>query len=469
MGDFILTIRISRQQGILAAVVVAVAALVALVPSAYVITPLAMILLLSLLWKRTVWGIALATLLYPFSQNYLWLGSSTNIPYADVVMLFILIVWLAKTLYFSVLDKHWHLSRQSLYNILPFLALLLAGALSLLNVWPEQMAESIRYWWRFVGFTYLAYFFVTQEVIKKARDFWHVSYFIFGLGVFLSVMGVASVFWPEISRSFPMATPLSWFGLFPFAASHNLLAEALVSIIPFSALVVYKVQDDSLKKYLWLGVFLMFAVALLTFSRTGWIVLLVEILLFTGLYYNYNLKKILQKYWLWLLLLVVLAGLYFFTWGQSYFVTSSNDARLAMIEASLDLFRLEPLVGHGVGTWLSLTSGNIYYTFQFGLPYEQHGVIWKLIAEQGIIGLLVWLGIMFYLVYRAVKVWLNLEKNNPWRLTALVALIVISGQIIFQMLDTGYYSPKMWLPIGLSFALLNISARYRGLMKSETK
>ncbi|MFH1668189.1 MAG: O-antigen ligase family protein, partial [Candidatus Komeilibacteria bacterium] len=357
-----------------------------------------------------------------------------------------------------------HLTKQFGINFAGFSLLIIAGVLSFYNIWPDQFAESFKYLWRFIAFNYLLYFLLVQEIVRKAKQFWTLSWFIYALGIFLSIMGLVSFYWPEVNHSFPMATPLSWFGLFPLGASHNLLAESLVSIIPFSWLLIYKLGNDRRVKYLNYGLSLMIAVCILTFSRTGWLVLALELLILYITYYRVKVTSIIQKYWPLALGVLLLFGVYFITFAQTDFVTSSNEARLAMIERSVYMFDQHPFLGNGVGTWQPMVSQDMYYVYEFGQPLEQHGVVWKLMAEQGLFGILIWFTIMFYMLYYSYYIYHRLEHDNPWQMAALVAGVVIVGQIVFQLLDTGYYSPKMWLPLGLAMALLHIAKRYQGLL-----
>jgi O-antigen ligase len=194
---------------------------------------------------------------------------------------------------------------------------------------------------------------------------------IYFLGNFLSVMGVVSFVWPEVRQSFHLAAPLTWLGLFPYGASHNLLAEALVSIIPFSWLLVYRYQNKNYAKFLYLGLALMIATVVLTFSRTGWLVLFIELLLLSVFYYQVNVRSWLRKYWwifIWLAMVIIF---YWFTLGQTNFVTSSNEARLAMIERSWQLFLDHPLIGNGVGTWQAIISNDVIM-FMNLVAMEQH-------------------------------------------------------------------------------------------------
>lgn len=402
----------------------------------------------------------LVVLLYPFNQFYWSYGWNINIPYADLIIILLGIITCVLYIIDLFKKRAVKLSKQLLINLIPLALFVITGVLSLTNVWSEQLMISIKYWWRFVGFYYIFYFLFVQYLVNNEKRYWRISWCLYGLGIFLSFMGIISFIWPEIPHVFRMATPLSWFGLFPYGASHNLLAESLVSIILFSWLLVYRYQEKKFSKWLYLGLAFMIGVVILTFSRTGWLVLWIELFLLAVIYYKKKFIIFIKKFWWTGLVLLSLLAIYLITFGQTNFVTSSNEARIAMIEKSWSLFLDHPILGNGIGTRQEIVSKDIYYVAEFGQPLEQHGVLLKLIAEQGIFGVVVWFGIMIYFLHTLFKNYLKFNKDNNWRWGALIAFLIVLGQFVFQLLDTGYYSAKMWLPLGLAFSLMYISQNY---------
>jgi len=404
--------------------------------------------------------LCIVVLLYPFNQFYWHYGWEINIPYADLFIMFAGFMTLILIIKDVFKKSLFSIPKQLFINLIPLLFLILAGALSLTNIWSEQMMASIKYWWRFVAFYYIFYFLLVQFLVNNEKRFWVMSWCMYVVGIFLSIMGLVSFVWPEIPQALHITAPLSWFGLFPYGSSHNLLAEALVSIILFSWLLVYRYQSKEYSKWLYFGLASMIGIALLTFSRTGWLVLFIELFILGIIYYKQKARLFIRKYWWTGLIVLVILFIYLVTFGQTYFVTSSNDARIAMISKSWQLFIDHPIIGNGVGTWQEIVGKDIYYVYEFGQPLEQHGVLWKLMAEQGVFGVLVWFSMMLYFIVVLLKNYMRFDKNNHWRWGALIAVLVVVGQFIFQLLDTGYYSAKMWLPLGLAFALMYISQNH---------
>lgn len=404
--------------------------------------------------------IGLAILLYPFNQNYWQVGLDFNAPYADLLMIVVGVIWLFKQLIFLFSEKKLVISRQTKINLLCLLLLLLTGAISLVNVWSEQMAESLKYFWRFGLFYYFFYFLLLQEFLNSVSRLWLVTWLMTTVGIFLSIMGLWSLIAPEIVHLIPMATPLSWFNLFPYGASHNLLAESLLAIFPLAWLLAFKYRQESFNRWLYLIVATMISVIILTFSRAGWIALFLELLILGIGYYQKRLRLIILQYWWLIFILLIPFFIYLLTFGQTDFVLSSNAARLTMTEKAWTMFLDHPVVGSGIGTWQAIASRDPYFVRDFGQPVEQHGYILKILSEQGLFGLLVWLGILLYILVSAFTTYRSLSNKNPWRIVALAALAIIAGQILFQIFDTGYYSVKMWLPFGVAMALIVQSKKY---------
>ncbi|PIZ98701.1 MAG: hypothetical protein COX77_03720 [Candidatus Komeilibacteria bacterium CG_4_10_14_0_2_um_filter_37_10] len=442
-------------------IIAILAVLIVFLPSiSYLNFCLIILALLIVSYRRPILMFGLAILLYPFNQNYWQVGWELNIPYADLIIIIVGIVWFWQQIIYLWQEKKIQISQQAKINLVCLLLLVLTGSLSLLNIWPEQLAESLKYFWRFGIFYFLLYYFLTQELLKKANKLWAAVWCMSAVGLFLSIMGVLSLLWPEIRHVIPMATPLSWWGLFPFGASHNLLAESLLAIFPLTWLLAYKYQEESFSRWLYLTVALMIGIILLTFSRAGWLTLALELLILGIGYYQRKIRSVILQYWWILIIALIPLFIYLLTFGQTDFVLSSNAARLSMTEKAWSMFLDHPLVGTGIGTWQAIASRDPYFIMEFGQPVEQHGYILKILPEQGIIGLLVWCGILLYIIGTILIIYRSLNSKNPWRVVALVALVIAVGQIFFQLFDTGYYSIKMWLPIGIAMALASQAKKY---------
>ena len=308
-------------------IIAILAVLIVFLPSiSYLNFCLIILALLIVSYRRPILMFGLAILLYPFNQNYWQVGWELNIPYADLIIIIVGIVWFWQQIIYLWQEKKIQISQQAKINLVCLLLLVLTGSLSLLNIWPEQLAESLKYFWRFGIFYFLLYYFLTQELLKKANKLWAAVWCMSAVGLFLSIMGVLSLLWPEIRHVIPMATPLSWWGLFPFGASHNLLAESLLAIFPLTWLLAYKYQEESFSRWLYLTVALMIGIILLTFSRAGWLTLALELLILGIGYYQRKIRSVILQYWWILIIALIPLFIYLLTFGQTDFVLSSNAA-----------------------------------------------------------------------------------------------------------------------------------------------
>ena len=149
-------------------------------------------------------------------------------------------------------------------------------------------------------------------------------------------------------------------------------------------------------------------------------------------------------------LLVIVLGAYFFGFMTTTFVERSTEARWALTSISNYLFLQHPILGQGVGTFVSRVSEINYFILEFGTPIDAHGLISKLIAEQGLFGLV---------AFGLFIIWLLKFINRSFKqkpVIGLLALFLALSPLIFQLFNTQYYSSKMWVPIMLSVAIVNV-------------
>ena len=132
---------------------------------------------------------------------------------------------------------------------------------------------------------------------------------------------------------------------------------------------------------------------------------------------------------------------------------SANLNRLKLIDISLTLFKEHPLIGSGAGSFISIVSGLKWYIIEYGSPLDAHGILFKLIAETGLLGLLsfcLFAGYILWLLYKHYQK----NKMTSWKMVAMACLLCVLGGLIFQLFGTGYYLAKLWLPIGVALASL---------------
>lgn len=196
----------------------------------------------------------------------------------------------------------------------------------------------------------------------------------------------------------------------------------------------------------------MIIITLLTFSRTAWLALILGSILAMVLLWRE--KKHWFLYWGLLALLAVIP-LALSMWNysfESYTARSSNWGRMEMTEFAYFLWEKHPLVGNGVGTYVyRLAEAPMYYD-HLGTPFEAHGLLQKIGSEMGLLGLffyftLIWvLTWPLWLAYRRVKIFRD-------KVMIVAAALVVILSVFYQLFNTNYYSPKLWVPLTLAIIL----------------
>ncbi len=133
--------------------------------------------------------------------------------------------------------------------------------------------------------------------------------------------------------------------------------------------------------------------------------------------------------------------------------TSSTDNRLMLTQISLEAFKEKPLIGHGSGEYIRQVEKNIRFRAKYGEPIDSHGILQKVLTENGILGFVSWIFIVLVLSLSFYSALLKYRKKAPW----LPPLIIGSmGGLIFQFLNTSYYKGKVWLPIVITLLAIQL-------------
>lgn len=347
-------------------------------------------------------------------------GGGINVPWSDVVGLVLLVVVIRK---FRRIPS-W------LWAILGLFVL--SGVLSVMNA-PDAL-RSLKYVIYPVALTILMYGFLPTLTIESDRTMERVLWTVYGVGIFAALVGVASIFLFPAIGGFPVARPIGIGNFFPLGTNHNSLAQTLIVAIPIGFALAAG------RRSVRIGSWLMVAVAILTFSRMAFIVLGLM-----GLeYLSVRYMKQRAAYWkavgigaLVVIPLVMLAAL--FSAGEG--ARGSFAARTAMTDASLVIWSHNPIFGGGAGSWLERLAREPRYVEFFGAPVEAHGFPQKILAEQGIVGLLTFGMLLF-----------GMLRFKPKDALSRALMFAAVGMVIYELSDTSYYTAKFWLPIGLAFA-----------------
>jgi len=409
---------------------------------------LALVVAVIILVQRPAWGIYAMAALHPFIYWQIFFGGDLNVPYVDVVALLLFVAWVIKVVV-EYLRGGQPLTAKNFPGFGLFVLFFIAGALSLINA-PDWLA-GLKYLLRPLSFFYLMFVLLPFNLIRDLKILKNTLWILYGVGMVAALMGLWSLIFPASHELLRRALPPLFNGFNPLGSSHNVLAEVLVSIIPLGWLLFETDGPGRRQRWLFLGLILMIVINLMTFSRAGWLALALEAVMLAVFYYRRHWRKIVGV----LAAVVVLLWPLWLLVGQflsSPTVQSSNTNRWQLTEIAWQSFKAHPLIGAGAGTFIQQVAQDEWYLLDFGSPLEAHGVVQKLMAEMGILGLLTFAALLGYCFWYLWRTYRHLPPQSNWRLVILCLGMSAAGSAFFQLFNTSYFISKMWLPIGVAMA-----------------
>jgi len=417
----------------------------------YLSLGLGLIIIFSLLAVRLEWGIYLIAALFPFINLQIFIGKSFNVPYVDLVAMAVFAAWLIK-LFWDWANTGRFIKLKDLPGIFFFLLFIGASLLSLYN--SQNVLQSLKFVLRPLAFFYLMFVIVPYNIIKDFKALKNIIRIMFGVGILVSLMGLASLFVVK-GLTFTRIVPIKIFGIYPLGANQNLIAETLIAIIPLTGVLIALARKEINKKLLILSMAFMAVITLGTLSRAGWICLILAGLIFLFAKYRQHLKTIIPL--AVLIIILTLPLTYYMTQlVRSDVSRSANENRLLLTEIAWENFKRHPIIGSGAGIYINLVAADRWYIYNFGHPLDSHGVVQKLLAESGVIGLLTFLLLIGYILNHLLKSYKKLPAGGIERDIMLAFIITVVISLVFQIFNTSYYVSKLWLPIGLALTAARI-------------
>lgn len=369
-----------------------------------------------------------------------------ELPIADIIGIMALIVWGVNVLvkYFYQNDKTW---KPQFPGWIFIVLLMISGLLSLQNadVW---YLLSIKYLLRPILFAYVAFFLPVYNLARRPVDYKNILY----VAVVVSVIGVLMGAWSffGIFEHIHRAHPIALFG-YPFwGLNQNLLGELLISLLPIIVLLWF-LEKRGAWRLAYLSIFLgMILITLLTFSRTAWLALFLMAIL--GIYW---LRKYLSREFFAGVVVAVLLALplvgYMINYSfNTYTAQSSNWGRWEMTQFAYFLWQEKPLIGNGAGTYFYRLEKTPMYTEHLGTAFDAHGLLQKIGSEQGLLGLISYLGFFGYLLWKLYRAFGHATEKNA-RIILACSMLILIGSVFYQGFNTNYYSAKLWVPAAIAF------------------
>jgi len=257
---------------------------------------------------------------------------------------------------------------------------------------------------------------------------------------------------------------------YPFFNDHTIYAACLVMIIPLMlASLIREQKKDTTNiwvKYLGVILFILYILALwFSYSRAGWLSLIFSLLLALPMIFRLKLKLFLLSSSV--VTVAVLSMVFVMKPSTStnskaenvkelvYSVVNtetntSNAERLNRWQSAFKMFLDRPAVGFGPGTYQFVygryqeneTDISVYDSSMGGV----HSEYLKPLSEQGLLGLIFFLAILFYVYYKGYLLVINEHGSSRWLLLASVTSLVtyyVHGLFNF-FLDTDKSSLLFW-------------------------
>lgn len=380
-----------------------------------------------------------------------------NIPLSDLIAFLSFGAWFLIILYRLIFNPYKRI-KIKFPLIFPFAIFILIAVLSLLN--HPNPGAGVYYVFRWLILLYAAYIFLPHNLIKKEKD---LKLVIWGLAIsslLVMISGWLSLLGQDWQNDFFRLQSISWNGIFPFGENHNLIAEFLC-LGSFVWLALKEWTKSIRWQKIYTSIFiLMITATIITFSRSAWITLFLQLSVYILWKQRQYIKKqaaliILSIFALMLLMLPVFGRMQILQDRN----ISSTENRVLLTEIAYKAWLDKPMLGQGIGRFTDLVANNIRFTAKYGEAIDSHGFLQKIIAEMGALGLITWLFLLAVILKQAIIGLKNYNERAPWLLPLWLAA---GGSMFYQLFNTSYYKGKVWLIISLALIATELARKKYG-------
>lgn len=342
-------------------------------------------------------------------------------------------------------------ARPWLPVLVEFGAIVLAQLVSVFSRALPDPILVVKYALRPVLFVYLAAVALPANFIRSWRRMDEACLALVALGVWFALDGVHSlfIFGGDVFGLY-RAHPLMIFGLNPLGGNHHALAELMVLVAPLALALAERSHEAARKTmYRFLAGFF-WTIALLTFARAAWLVTMVQVALFAflvGREWVWQRRKILGS----MVLTLIPVGVYMIWFSLLPAVANSTSARTLLLDIAWSIFRDNPLIGAGAGTFPDRLSHIWAFAVEFGAAEDAHGMWQKVAAETGLIGLLAVIWTFWSVGMLAYKQWTRVGQTLSERRWFACLIVSVVGAFSYQLFSTSLWSARVWISVGLLF------------------
>lgn len=379
-------------------------------------------------------------------------GTTLEISIGETIALGLVIAWALRILLLwrGRRDRHW---QPWLPIAVPFLALAGAHLASLFGPGQPSPTEVLRFVARWQLFVYLSCIALTVNFVRSKKRLRQVLAAMTLLGVVFAIDGARNMiaFDGGVIR-LRQAQPAAILEVNPLGGNQHSLAETLIVAMGCALAFAALSSPTSRRRELALtAAGLMFVVCVLTFSRTAWIILPLGAAILGATVFRDDVKRYHRQLTYALYAAVPLVAI-MLAYSLTRGALGSLDARAALTELAWTMFRGSPWVGVGAGTFVTRVSGTYAYLADFGFPLDSHGILQKVAAEAGLLGLaaLAWTVAETGRLARAA--WKRVPSGRPEHVAYVVLIVTAGASFLYQLTSTSYWTPRLWVPVGLLLA-----------------
>ena len=119
-----------------------------------------------------------------------------------------------------------------------------------------------------------------------------------------------------------------------------------------------------------------------------------------------------------------------------------------MTKSSVSIFLKNPVIGNGMANFKMLLGNDAEFIKNYYVALDSHGVIQKILVEQGVVGIitfLLFITAIFIMYFKAIKNIINYDD----RMALSIVFSMFIAALFLQLFNTTYYTYRLWMPIGL--------------------
>ncbi len=402
---------------------------------------------------------------------------------SDILLIITLISWFVKRLYFQAENVSRETSHKKSPFIICYLLFVIFLAWSFLSLlWTQNIGVGLFRAVKLTEFAFL-FLFVLFNIRTQKRLFWTILCITI-TGFFQAIIGIWQYFIQHsiglkwlgetiLSPDMPGVAKIMVggekvmraYGTFPHP---NVFAGFLLLSITCGLLLLFR------EKRIWTQVFFSFLVSLqtvafiLTFSRVAWIGgVCLFVYLFICLFRRKLLVKSLKLAVLAITLIILISGAVFWPQiaGRFSLEGQALEERGLYNNIALSMIKKSPLLGVGMGNFVARIDDFSHLELENWQYQPVHNIYLLILAELGIIGLVLFI----FLIFNVLKgAWFSQKSLDVSRETSnsLVIghwlLVIFLGFLFIGFFDHYFWTLQQgglifWLVLGILGGLLNVS------------